>query len=295
MGGTRRRSPFEPSQCLADVQFDGPRVGDPDCTQRFGQPTVHDDDVGASAGLFDPWLDDPGERLDAGVGLDPIGLGGLNGGHGGHGRRWELGPVCLVLGDRVSGFPISEHHRDLQHPRVDRQRVDRLTPDGSFMGHEHSLGAGRKVWVQIRECVVLGHDLGEGSQRPPRRSLGDDSCCEIGWTFEGESIPHVLVDCPELLPPVDCGLAVQAQVEEIFPRSGCAESVDCTDERVGVGEVDGVEHRFGERHPGSGPVAIGLLGSADQSLHDPSYSTPPSTPASSIASRLWQAVTPLPQ
>ena len=42
------------------------------------------------------------------------------------------------------------------------------------------------------------------------------------------------------------------------------------------------------------PTATGFDGSADHSLHEPGYSTEPSSPAISMASRLWQAVTPEP-
>ncbi len=42
------------------------------------------------------------------------------------------------------------------------------------------------------------------------------------------------------------------------------------------------------------PVATGRLGSRIHSLHEPAYSREPLRPAASIASRLWQAVTPEP-
>jgi ATP-dependent DNA helicase RecG len=43
------------------------------------------------------------------------------------------------------------------------------------------------------------------------------------------------------------------------------------------------------------PVAIGRLGSADQADQDPTKRRPSSIPARSMASRSWQALTPLPQ
>src|SRR5205823_11851836 len=47
--------------------------------------------------------------------------------------------------------------------------------------------------------------------------------------------------------------------------------------------------------PGSGPVATLAAGWLLQSLQDPTYSLAPGKPASSSASKVWQAVTPLPQ
>src|SRR4051794_5557070 len=48
------------------------------------------------------------------------------------------------------------------------------------------------------------------------------------------------------------------------------------------------------RRPGDSPqpTATGREGSEDHSLHEPGYSAAPDNPAISIASRLWQAVTP---
>ncbi len=63
---------------------------------------------------------------------------------------------------------------------------------------------------------------------------------------------------------------MQAQSEEIVPRAGSAEPVDRAHECVCVGEVYGIEDRLGKAHPGSGPVATGRRGSADQSLQEPS-------------------------
>jgi hypothetical protein len=42
------------------------------------------------------------------------------------------------------------------------------------------------------------------------------------------------------------------------------------------------------------PSATGRAGSDDHSLHEPGYNAEPGRPATSIASRLWQAVTPEP-
>jgi len=56
----------------------------------------------------------------------------------------------------------------------------------------------------------------------------------------------------------------------------------------------------GENHgalcyPGSGPVATGRAGSSIQPLNDPTYRRAGGSPAISMASASWQAVTPLPQ
>src|SRR5439155_15714744 len=60
------------------------------------------------------------------------------------------------------------------------------------------------------------------------------------------------------------------------------------------------ERQDGEGHgrshyPGAGPVAMGRAGSSIQPLNDPTYSRGGGSPAISIASASWQAVTPLPQ
>ncbi|MNY53332.1 hypothetical protein D3C86_1890780 [compost metagenome] len=44
----------------------------------------------------------------------------------------------------------------------------------------------------------------------------------------------------------------------------------------------------------SGPVAMGAPACALHSLHEPGYRAAPVSPATSMASRLWQAVTPEP-
>src|SRR5580658_9445761 len=51
---------------------------------------------------------------------------------------------------------------------------------------------------------------------------------------------------------------------------------------------------FSILHTHSPPLATGRTGSLTQPLHDGAYSREPCSPACSIASRLWQAVTPEP-
>src|SRR5439155_9611545 len=180
-------------------------------------------------------------------------------------HRIEL--FCSHLGDSHHPAEAREQELCACFLQLRRYRVADAAAV-THAGEQHAL-AFEDHWRMLYEARPGTVDGSSPPMRPTasRATRGDPSGCAA----RSRSCPMRSLRCSELSTGVPATQSREWPLDRRIPRGG-----------------------FPADPQGSAPVATGAS-RLDQSLHEPSYRRTFLTPASSIASRLWHALTPEPQ